>query len=136
MNPKPHIRRRLHVPSSSSAQTTEYDAWLYGKGWNDSAFCLPWADVYGVKRFAVLSPAYGGDVLTCSFGDGWWNETFGVFITGVTHWHLADESKQDYWVDPAQWPESGEIALDFAAQRWHWLHIDGPLDFIYEPDYE
>jgi len=131
MSQKPRSPSRLKIPLTSSAQSLHSDSLLYGVGWTDSTLCLPWADVYGVRRFAVFSPAYGGDVLTCCFGDGWWNEGFGVFITGVTHWRLADKNEQEYWLDPAEWPEPGAMGIGLAEQRWHWLHINGPCDIVY-----
>lgn len=130
MNPNLRKFYRLPIRAASSAPVLESNAWLYGRSWTDSALCLPWADYYGAERFAVLSPAYGGEVLICRFQDGWYHKPLDVFITGVTHWRLADYNEQDEWLDPAQWPEPGAMGIGLKAQRWHWLHIDGPINVI------
>lgn len=121
---------RLPSPRDRSAKALESNAQLFGRTWTDSALCLPWADLRGVERFAVLSPSYCGDVLICSFRDGWWHEALAVFITGVTHWRLAGENEQEYLLDQAQWPKQGVMGFGLAEQRWHWLHINGSFEII------
>lgn len=56
----------------------------------------------------------------------------GRIFAMLTHWRLAGETEQESWLDPAQWPEQGAIGISLASQRWHWLHIDGPVKF-YKP---
>ena len=119
---------RIPVGQRPSAEYLQSVGQLFGRSWTDSAFCLPWADFLGMQRFAVLSPSYGGDVLICRFRsgwDGWWCEPLDYFVTGVTHWRLAAEGEQDSWLDPEHWPAPGAADIDFRAQRWHWLHVDG-----------
>lgn len=110
---------------------------LFGRDWTDARLCLPWADCRSWMRYAVLCPAYCGDILICHFRwdvhhgvEQWWHEPLGLGIAGVTHWRLAGDDEYDYWLDSEQWPAPGAISIDFAAQRWNWLHIDGPFEIL------
>jgi hypothetical protein len=136
MSPRQGKPYRLPPLPEKTAEQMESDAQLFGRTWTDGRICLPWADCRGTRRFAVLSPAYGGDILICSFrhDDGlscqWWHEGLQVGVSGVTHWRLAEEQEHDYWLDPACWPEPGEIGISLKAQRWNWLYSDGPISTL------
>lgn len=138
MFPKPGKPYRVPpVPPERAAVLRESDVQLFGLSWTDSGVCLPWADCYGARRFAVLSPSYGGDVFICRFRHDdvfscqWWHEGLQAGISGVTHWRLAEAQEHDSWIDPACWPEPGEVGISFAAQRWNWLYCDGPVEIFY-----
>lgn len=136
MTPKKGKPYRLPTRQTKSADQSESDAQLFGHSWTDSAICLPWADYYGARRYAVLSPSYGGDVLICRFRPGpnhtcqWWYEPLQTGISGVTHWRLADDREPDYWLDPRRWPEQGAMGICLKAQRRHWLYCDGPCKLL------
>lgn len=136
MSPQQRKPYRLPPMQSNAAEQLKSDVQLFGQSWNDSALCLPWADWYGTRLFAVHSPSYGGDVWICSFRPRqerrclWWNEPMQIGISGVTHWRLAEYGEQDYWLDPACWPEQGAMGLSFEAQRMNWLYCDGPCEIL------
>lgn len=136
--PAPATPYRIPPAPAPSLEQLESEANLFGRGWTDSALCLPWADCRGTRRFAVLSPSYGGEVFICRFwsdGEGggrWWHEPLQVGVSGVTHWRLAGDDEQEYRLARPRWPTPGAMGISLSAQRWHWLHINGPFE-VFDP---
>lgn len=97
-----------------------------GHRWVVCADAFPWSDCFGILRYVVYSPSYGGDLMVCSFDldrPHWWSEVLEMGVSGVTHWRLARADERESTVPDGPPPAASEVdALDLVPLRnwWNW----------------
>lgn len=95
-----------------------------GHRWVACTDAFPWSDCFGILRYVVYSPSYGGDLMVCSFNlekPHWWSEALEMGVSGVTHWRLARTDERESHVLEGAPPAVSEIdTLDLMPLRNWW----------------
>lgn len=63
--------------------------------WRACADDRPYEDRFALLTYMVYAPAYGGDLLACSYHRGRWASDRIGFIGGVTHWRVARPEEEE-----------------------------------------
>lgn len=95
-----------------------------GPGWVACSDALPWNDRMGWLKYVVYCADYGGDLFVCSFEQGWdqswWHEKTKLFISGVTHWHVAGECDEDFARLRGPAPTTSQVDPHALAELQRW----------------